>query len=177
MAEGVASAAPQVGRQGAEGKLANLVRYPEGSNGGTRRGPDRFPRRNTIRAVFLQAMAQDQEREQIDSSTGKPVRGLDGQPVKAKVKFAMVQDIGMAYQLIAKHAAQGKDLDTFLRMMHDAHRMLQPAKDEAGEGRSPIPARFVYADQQSGAQPQAAAGKPAEGPRGGAIEFNGQVYE
>ncbi len=77
-----------VGRQGAEGKRANLVRYPEGSNGGTRRGPDRFPRRNAIRAVFLHAMAQDQEREQIDPSTGQPVLGRDGQPVKAKRQFA-----------------------------------------------------------------------------------------
>jgi hypothetical protein len=90
-------------------------------------------------------MAQDQEREQIDPSTGKPVLGPDGQPVKAKLQFAMVQDIVLAYQLIARHAAQGKDLDKFLRMMHDAHKMLQPAKDEVGEGRAPIPARFVFA--------------------------------
>jgi len=62
-------------------------------------------------------------------------------------------------------------------MMHDAHKMLQPAKDEAGEGRAPIPARFVYAGQQYAPQPPADTGKSAEAPRGGAIEFNGQVYE
>ena len=30
----------------------------------------------------------------------------------------------MAYYLIARHAAQGKDLDAFLRMMADAYKML-----------------------------------------------------
>ena len=52
--------------------------------------------------------------------------------MKAKLKFAMVQDIVVAYQLIARHAAQGKDLDAYLRMMAD-------------EGRTPISARFVFA--------------------------------
>ncbi len=30
----------------------------------------------------------------------------------------------MAYYLIARHAAQGKDLDAFLRMMADAYKLL-----------------------------------------------------
>ena len=46
--------------------------------------------------------------------------------MKAKLKFAMVQDIVVAYQLIARHAAQGKDL-AYLRMM----------ADEADEGQAP----------------------------------------
>jgi hypothetical protein len=81
----------------------------------------------------------------------------------------MVQDIVMAYQLIARHAAEGKDLDQFLRMMHDAHGMLQPEKDEAGEGRAPIPARFVLDPhtpelQPEGAEaPTAASSKPQPG--------------
>ncbi len=100
-----------------EGQYRGLVRYPPGSNGGVHRGPDKFPRRNAVRAVFLHAMAQDQQREQIDPSTGTLVRG---QPVKAKVKFAMVRDIVMAYQRIARHAAQGKDLDQFLGQLPGA---------------------------------------------------------
>ena len=58
-----------------------------------------------------------------------------GIAVKTKLKFAMVQDIVVAYQIIARHAAQGKDLDAYLRMM----------ADEADEGRTPISARFVFA--------------------------------
>ncbi len=122
------------------------MRYPEGSNGGVHRGPDKFPRRNAIRAIFLHAMAMEQERVHIDPSTGEPeVNAVTGKSVKRKMKMAMVQDIVMAYQLIARNAASGKDLDQFLRMMADAHKMLQPQKDETGEGRAPIPARFVMA--------------------------------
>lgn len=38
----------------------------------------------------------------------------------------MVQDIAIVYQLIARHAAEGKDMDAFLRMMHDAHTLERP---------------------------------------------------
>jgi hypothetical protein len=51
-------------------------------------------------------MAGAQEREQIDPSTGQPEFNEHGKPVKRPVQFAMVQDIVMAYQLIARHAAQ-----------------------------------------------------------------------
>ena len=68
--------------------------------------------------------------------------------------MAMVQDIVMAYQLIARNAASGRDLDQFLRMMSDAHNMLQPEKDEAGAGRAPIPARFVFAADTPDPQPE-----------------------
>jgi len=44
--------------------------------------------------------------------------------LKRAVAFAMVQDIVMAYQLIARNAASGKDLDAFPaddgRRAHDA---------------------------------------------------------
>ncbi len=63
-------------------------------------------------------MAQDQEREPIDPSTGQPELDAEGKPVKRKMRFAMLQDI--VYQLIARNAASGKDLDQFLPMLHNA---------------------------------------------------------
>ena len=43
-------------------------------------------------------------------------------------------------------------------MMKDAHKMLQLEKDEAGEGRAPIPARFVFARDRPDPQPEAEQG-------------------
>ena len=40
-------------------------------------------------------------------------------------------------------------------MMKDAHKMLQPEKDEAGEGRAPIPALLVFAPDRPDPQPEA----------------------
>jgi hypothetical protein len=59
--------------------------------------------------------------------------------VKATLKFAMVQDIVVAYQRIACPAAQEKNLDAYLQMMADARKMLPLVKDEAARGgpRSP----------------------------------------
>jgi hypothetical protein len=79
---------------------------------------------------------------------GRPEVDANGQPVKRKMDFAMVQDIVMAHQLIARRAAEGRDFDAFLRMMADAHHMLQPSKDEGGEGRVPVHAQFVFAPSE-----------------------------
>src|SRR5438128_12028854 len=46
-------------RQGEEGRLRGLVRYPPGSNGGVHRGPDRQLRINVVRSILLQALAKE----------------------------------------------------------------------------------------------------------------------
>ncbi len=97
----------------------------------------------------------------------------------------------MAYQLIARHAAEGKDLDTFLRMMSDAHHMLQLQKDEAGEGRAPIHALTTPEPPEAGARRRRSrAGTPrveapatttstpsAAIPSGAIVTADGKVYE
>ncbi len=127
-----------------------------------------------VRAAFLETAARG-------TSRGAWRRGdHDARREGVRVKRRCIACGGRAQRGPYPCVAPGGlswDLDAFLRMMHDAHKMLQPAKDEAGEGRAPIPARFVYAGQQYAPQPPADTGKSAEAPRGGAIEFNGQVYE
>jgi hypothetical protein len=133
-------------------------------------------------------MAQTQQRQHIDPSTGKPEVDEQGQPVLRPMKFAMVQDIVMAYQLLARNARGGRDLDAFLRMMRDAHEMLQPKKDESGTQRAPVPARFVFASSEpeaggereapSAARPPQSSAPPAdESAGGGRVVIDGQVYE
>ena len=88
--------------------------------------------------------------------------------MKAKLKFAMVQDIVVAYQLIARHAAQGKDLDAYLRMM----------ADEADEGRTRAPARGRGGAGAGGRFLETEPGAPVAVLGGGAImTHDGKVYE
>jgi len=88
-----------------------------------------------------------------------------------EVEAAMVHDAIAAYQLIARNAAGGKNLDAFLRMMRDAHELLQETKAEAGAGAVPRPARFVP-------EPGGPAKAPPEtATEGVLVDREGNVYE
>jgi len=127
---------------------AGPVRLPNGqfigqpgSNGGVHRGRDRFPRRNVIRAQYIHALAAAKRRPTIDPNTGKLARDAQGKIVLADVpEGKMLDDNVIAYQLIAEAAALGHDLglNTFLRMQHDAHDIMQDAKGEKPQEPRPV---------------------------------------
>ena len=71
-----------------------LVRNPPGSNGGTRRGPDKFPR--ISQSILLRTLAKAKVR-----------RGSDGK--KITVERATTNDLVTALQKIARDAAKGKN--------------------------------------------------------------------
>lgn len=124
---------------------------PRGLECGVHRGPDKFPRRNAIRAVFLHAMAQDQEREHIDPSTGEPELDAHGKPVKRPMKFAMVQDIVMADQLIALHAAGTRATEP--KSDADPEPRVRPS-EMAGTCRSPSrPAIYALNCREASSSP------------------------
>jgi len=96
------------------------------------------------------------------------------------IPLAMLQHCKQGYKNIAIDAALGKSeaYGPFLRMMADAHTMLQPAKDEVAraQDRGPFPATFVRApaaappDAESSPQPPAHPTAPARGPLDGYVE-------
>ena len=118
-----------------------LTPFQPGVSGNPHRGPDRFPGRNVVRSTFLIAMAAD---------------GLSLQDLRRKRKhrkghllipLAMSEHCKQGYKNIAIDAALGKPeaYGPFLRMMADAHTILQPAKDEVAraQNRVPFPATFI----------------------------------
>ena len=151
-----------------------LTPHPPGSNGDVQRGPDRFPRRNYVRMMFLGAL----------SDLGLNLEDLRRQRKHRKgsslVPHAMLHHCKQGYENIAIDAALGKPeaYGPFLRMMADLHTMLQPAKDEVARAhdRVPFPATFVWApaaappDAESSPQPPARSPAPAPGPLDGYVE-------
>ena len=145
------------------------MRYPHGSNGDVHRGPDKFLRRNVVRVIFLGAMADAGLSLENLRSKRKHRKGA------TLVPLAMLDHCKQAFKNIAVAAAQGdpKAFGPFLRMMSDAHVILQPAKDEAGQDRTPRPAKFVYS---TGAEPSPPE-PPAQGPpQTRVLHANGQEY-
>ena len=96
-----------------------LMRYPHGSNGDVHRGPDKLLRRNTIRVMFLGALADAGLSLEDLRRFRKHRKGATLAPL------AMVAHCKQAFKNIALAAAAG-DLEAFgpfLRMMSDAHVM------------------------------------------------------
>lgn len=90
------------------------------------------------------------------------------------IPFAMLEHCKQGYRNIAIDAALGKSeaYGPFLRMMADAHTILQPEKDEMGQDRVPMPATFVRACTHE--QPPNPAGAEAETP-GASSPLDGYV--
>jgi len=147
------------------------MRYPHGSNGDVHRGPDKFLRRNTIRVMFLGALADAGLSLEDLRSKRKHRKGA------TLVPLAMLDHCKQAFKNIAVAAAQGdpKAFGPFLRMMSDAHVMLQPAKDEVGQDRTPRPAKFAYSSETE--PPAPASDPPGRPPAPGTLlDANGQEY-
>ena len=91
----------------------------------------------------------------------------------------MLQHCKQGYQNIAIDAALGKPeaYAPFLRMMGDAHAMLQPAKDEVARAhdRRPFPATFIHAPQSAAPREAGPAPPPSSAPDS-LFDANGQEY-
>src|SRR6266478_6520 len=122
-------------RQGEEGRLRGLVRYPPGSNGGVHRGPDRQLRINAVRSILLEALAKDGVRLAI-TPAGRRRRH------RSKIPMALVENLVTRIQEIA---LSGSDGDV-LRLVFGIHQVFQPGKHEKnGDTPRPRPATFVVA--------------------------------
>ncbi len=122
-------------RQGEEGRLRGLVRYPPGSNGGVHRGPDRQLRINVVRSIFLEALAKDGVRLAI-TTAGRRRRH------RSKIPMALVENLVTRIQEIA---FSGSDGDV-LRLVFGIHAVFQPGKHERDDDTPrPRPATFVVA--------------------------------
>lgn len=89
--------------------------------------------------------------------------------------MAMLKHCKQGYKNIAMGAAAGDPsaYGPFLRIMADAHEMLQPAKGTSGNGHAPRPATFVYASDVEPAH--GADGAPPPPAQDGTV-VDGQVY-
>jgi hypothetical protein len=151
-------------RQGEEGRLRGLVRYPAGSNGGVHRGPDLRPRVNVQAGTWMKALMAE-----------GPVLVLTRKGQRVKLRIAkgpnqaasMVENIATRLQHIV---LIGSD-DDFLRavsMMGQAFP--QPKNGKNGHSEGPIRPNFVREG------PPAPAEAPAPPSTPGAIEVGGQEY-
>ena len=160
--------------------------HPPGSNGNVHRGPDRFPRRNVMRAIIMKALSDPGV--DLDRVTGKKTleelwrtgryRG------KTTLAIAMCHHTAEALKAMAVRAALGNPqaMDQLLRFVHDAHDILQPAKDEEKKDERPIRPVFESAASASpSTTPDSASSAPASGspaaPPPPPLTADGQVYE
>ena len=79
-----------------------LVRYPPGSNGGTRRGPDLQPRR-VVPAIILKALSEEDELALPPASK----RSGAAKRKRARARAAMVDNTARALRRIMLHAVEG----------------------------------------------------------------------
>jgi len=148
-----------------------LVPNRPGSNGGVHRGPDLVPfRRNVVRAVILHELAK---------------AGLNLEDLKKKTKKrgpllpgAMVEYCGAAYRRIAIKAALGdpRAFGPFVSMMDHIHRVMQPAKDEIGNGGQ-APRRAVFIGPNEPVPPPGAEPTTDPGAPGTVVDKDGQTWE
>jgi hypothetical protein len=154
-------------------RLANgQIHMPPGSNGGVHRGPDKNLRRNVIAAIFLKALAAEglslEELQKARKNRTAPL-----------VPWAMLQHCVRAFQNIAQGAAAGNPYayGPFLRMMADAHEIMQPAagdKDNGHHGQA-RPVKFVYTDA-AGNETRVEVGPSTPAPADGMVDADGQEY-
>jgi hypothetical protein len=152
-------------RQGEEGRLRGLVRYPPGSNGGVHRGPDRQLRINVVRSILLEALAKEGVRLVI-TPAGRRRRH------RSKIPMALVENLVTRIQEIA---FSGSDGDV-LRLVFGMHDVFQPGKHERnGDTPRPRPATFVVAGPTSTKEEAGAAPAHQTAP-GTLVDANGQEY-
>lgn len=164
---------------GAHGGGALQV-HPPGSNGGVHRGPDTGLRRNVMRAIIMGALADaglsmDDVMAALNEKRDKD-GNLPHRPVITQIPMAMVHHLKAGLKNIALAAARG-DKEAYgpmLRLVEGAHTILQPLRDEALQGHTPKPARFLYTEQLDEAAIAAAA---PELPPGQVQDADGKVYE
>jgi hypothetical protein len=106
-------------------------------------------------------------------------RGRQHRKNQSLIPLAMIHHCKQGYKNIAIAAALGKleAYGPFLRMMADAHAILQPAKDEVARGgdRVPKPAIFVMAQPEpSPEEPDQAPAQPTA--PGTLLGADGQEY-
>jgi hypothetical protein len=158
-------AATEPGRNPHTGRpQGELVRYPQGSNGGVHRGPDLGIRRNVMEGLLMRAMIREGTLLVVDA-TGKKRRH------RARIPMAMAENFVTRLQLIV---LKGTDANV-LRLMAIANDVFKPGKnDNNGNGDGPFPATFIRApaaappDAESSPQPPARS--PAPGPLDGYVE-------
>src|SRR5689334_8005943 len=93
-----------------------------------------------VRTVFLQAMAAE------GLSLGDLRRRRRHRRGNSLIPTAMLEHCIQGYKNIAIDAALGKPeaYGPFLRMMADAHTILQPAKDEVAGARERVPKPAIF---------------------------------
>jgi hypothetical protein len=148
-----------------------LIRYPEGSNGGVHRGPDRFLRRNAMRAVFLIALTGKGRSLEALRSEGREGKRRH----RSLVPRAMADHMIQGFKNIAADAALGKPgaYGPFLRMWKDAHEIMRPDKDENGSAQAPRRAVFIGENE---AVPPGGQSPPAAGEPGTVVDKDGNEY-
>jgi len=160
-------AAKEPGRNPHTGQpQGELVRHPQGTNGGVHRGPDRAPRINVCRAMFMKALAGTQVR--LIKVEGKKKK------VRAEVEMAMTQDLVTAVQLVAERAANGRGLKEALKLLEILEKTFRTQPHEKnGDHHAPRPATFV---RPGTAVEEPVAEEPPAAPPIGIVDANGQEY-
>jgi len=157
-----------------------LTPFAPGKSGNPHRGPDKFPRRNVVRAQYLGALSGQGGGWPVLDADGRVKIGEDGRVVMVEgaSPSEMLDSNVLAYKIISARAARGLDLDLFLRMQRDAHEALQPGKDEIADDKDREPIRAVFETVQAAppaVTPPTPTAAPAESAR--PLEVDGQLYE
>src|SRR5881409_1721207 len=118
-------------RQGEEGRLKGLVRYPPGSNGGVHRGPDLGIRRNVMEGMLMRALIREGTLIAVDAK-GKRRRH------RAKIPMAMAENFVTRLQLIV---LKGSDANV-IRLAAVANDIFRPPKNGGNGNGHPVPATF-----------------------------------
>src|SRR5437879_668693 len=103
-------------RQGEEGRLKGLVRYPPGTNGGVHRGPDLGIRRNVMEGLLMRALIRDGVLLVVDE------QGKRRRRHRAKIPMAMAENLVTRLQLIV---FSGTDANV-LRLVTAANEVFRP---------------------------------------------------
>ncbi len=147
-----------------------LTPHEPGSNGGVHRGPDRFPRQSTVRAIIFKALVK----EGLSLEDLRHARQTKGgrRRHRALIPHAALEYAAEGYRNIMADAALGERrvYGPFVHVMDHIHRVMQTGKAEEGGGSGPIPGRFV----RPGELPPAPTSAPA--PEPGSLIIDGQEY-
>ncbi len=147
-----------------------LLPHAPGSNGGVHRGPDRFPRESTVRAIIFKALVK----EGLTLADLRQARQTKGgrRRHRALIPHAALEYAAEGYRNIMADAALGEPraYGPFVHVMDHIHRVMQNGKADGGGGAGPIPGRFV----RPGELPPAPTSAPA--PEPGSLIIDGQEY-
>ena len=152
-------------RQGEEGRLKGLVRYPPGSNGGVHRGPDLGIRRNVMEGLLMRAMIREGAQLRVTPGGQRRVH-------RSKIPMAMAENFVTRLQLIV---LVGTDANV-LRLLAIANDVFKPGKNEKnGDGGGPFPAIFQRPPKTPAPQPGEGSASAPSAP-GILVNANGQEY-